>query len=63
MGRCVVEDRRKTQCCGRREYSANANDNYTGSLINTNSNVKKLQFFSKILFSKSAVLFVHRDIM
>jgi len=61
VSRCVVEDRRQTQSGGRREYSAKANDNYVGGLINTNSNVKKQQLFEKILLSRSAVLFLHHD--
>jgi len=47
VGRCVVEGRQKTQCGGRREYSAKANDKYTGSLINNNSKVTKLQVLKK----------------
>ena len=61
MSRCVVEDRRQTQSGGKREFSAKANDNYIGSLINTNSNVKNCNFL-KILWSRSAVLFVNRVI-
>ena len=47
MSRCVVKDRRRTQSGGRREYSAEANDSYIGSLINTNSNVTKMHFFEE----------------
>jgi hypothetical protein len=60
VSRCVVEDRRQTQSGGRREYSAKANDNYIGSLINTNSDVKSYNFLKNIIVKVSSVICTSR---